>query len=151
MRPRDARRTLTPQARMTSSDLEQIGKRGFYRPSARVSFEQAVEMVAGAMREARALGLVDLLVNTKGLVGFSQPSIFARYNLAVEWARNSGSNLRVALVARPEVIDPQKIGVLMAQNRGVAGDVFTNEAEALAWLDSHLVNATGAFQSIRPT
>jgi hypothetical protein len=41
----------------------------------------------------------------------------------------------VALVARPELIDPQKIGVLMAQNRGVLGDVFTNEADALLWLD----------------
>ena len=53
---------------MDNKDFEQLGKRGFYRPSARVSFEQGVEMVASAMRHARALGLVDLLVNTKGLV-----------------------------------------------------------------------------------
>ena len=136
---------------MTNTDFEQIGKRGFYRPSARVSFEQAVEMVAGAMREARSLGLIDLLVNTKGLVGFGQPSIFARHTLAVEWARAAGTNLRVAVVARPELIDPQKIGVLMAQNRGVAGDVFTNEAEALAWLDSHLTNTTGTFTGSDPS
>ncbi|HLA74108.1 MAG TPA: hypothetical protein VK624_21575 [Steroidobacteraceae bacterium] len=135
---------------MTNTDFEQIGKRGFYRPSARVSFEQAVEMVAGTMREARALGLNDLLVNTKGLIGFGQPSIFARHNLAVEWARAAGTNLRVAVVARAELIDPQKIGVLMAQNRGVAGDVFTNEAEALAWLDSHLTNTTGTFTGADP-
>ncbi|MEJ0086005.1 MAG: hypothetical protein WDO72_10000 [Pseudomonadota bacterium] len=135
---------------MDIPDFEQIGKRGFYRPSARVSFEQAVEMVAGVMREARRLELIDLLVNTKGLVGFGQPSIFARHSLAVEWARSSGPNLRVALVARPEVIDPQKIGVLMAQNRGVAGDIFTNEAEALAWLDSHLISATGTFIGLNP-
>jgi len=136
---------------MTNTDFEQIGKRGFYRPSARVSFEQAVEMVAGAMREARSLGLIDLLVNTKGLVGFGQPSIFARHTLAVEWARAAGTNLRVAVVARAELIDPQKIGVLMAQNRGVTGDVFTNEAEALAWLDSHLTNTTGAFTGSDPS
>jgi len=135
---------------MTVSDFEQIGKRGFYRPSARVSFEQAVEMVAGAMRESRSLGLADLLVNTKGLVGFGHPSIFARHTLAVEWARAAGTNLRVAVVARAELIDPQKIGVLMAQNRGVAGDVFTNEAEAIAWLDSHLANASGAFTGSHP-
>jgi hypothetical protein len=135
---------------MEPDDFELTGKRGFYRPSARVSFEQAIEMVAGAMREARSLQLTDLLVNTKGLVGFGQPSIFARHSLAVEWARSSGPDLRVALVARPEVIDPQKIGVLMAQNRGVAGDVFTNEAEALAWLDAHLVNATGSCAAIAP-
>ncbi len=38
----------------------------------------------------------------------------------------------------PEIIDPQKIGVLMAQNRGVNGDVFTNETDALAWLDARI-------------
>ena len=42
----------------------------------------------------------------------------------------------MAIVARPELIDPQKIGVLMAQNRGATGDVFTTEAAALAWLDA---------------
>jgi len=128
---------------MDTKDFEQLGKRGFYRPSARVSFEQAVEMVASAMRHARALELIDLVVNTKGLVGFGRPSIFARHSLAVEWARSAGATLRVAMVARPEVIDPQKIGVLMAQNRGVRGDVFTNEAEALAWLDANLTSTSG--------
>ena len=47
-----------------------------------------------------------------------------------------GGALRVAIVARPELIDPQKTGVLMAQNRGVNGDVFEHEADALAWLDA---------------
>jgi len=139
---------------MTGTDFEQIGRRGFYRPSARVSFEQAVEMVAAAMRKARALGLTDLLVNTKGLVGFGHPSIFARHHLAVEWARSAGASLRVAVIARPDIIDPQKIGALMAQNRGVAGDVFTNEAEGLAWLDSHLANTamtvTAPNSSLKP-
>jgi hypothetical protein len=46
--------------------------------------------------------------------------------------------LRVAMVARRELIDPQKIGVLMMQNRGGTGDVFATEAEALSWLDARL-------------
>ena len=32
--------------------------------------------------------------------------------------------------------DPQKIGTLMAQNRGVSGDIFLSEVEAVRWLDS---------------
>jgi hypothetical protein len=118
--------------------FEQLGTRGFYRPIAVVTFEQAVEMVAQAMRHARERGLSDLLVNTLGLTGFPAPSTFARYSLAVKWAESSGGALRVALVARAEIIDPQKIGVLMAQNRGVNGDVFTNETDALAWLDARI-------------
>lgn len=116
--------------------FEQVGTRGFYRPVGTVSFERAVDMVADAMQAARALGLVDLLVNTQHLSGFSAPSIFARYELAVKWAKSAGGTLRVALVSRPELIDPEKIGVLMARNRGVSGDVFTSETAAISWLDT---------------
>lgn len=120
----------------TLAHFELVGKRGFYRPTGNVTFERAVDLVAEAMRHARALGLHDLMVNTTGFTGFPAPSIFARHALAVKWAESAGSTLIVALVARPEIIDPQKIGVLMAQNRGASGDVFPNEAAALAWLDA---------------
>jgi hypothetical protein len=120
----------------TLAHFEQVGRRGFYRPVGVVTFERAVDMVAESMRFARSLGLTDLLVNTSGLTGFPQPSIFARHALAVRWAEAAGSGLHVAMVARAEVIDPQKIGVLMAQNRGVSGDVFTTEVAAIAWLDA---------------
>jgi hypothetical protein len=124
---------------MTAPDFfETIGARGIYRPVAQVTFEQAIEMVAQAMKYARDRGLVDLLANTSGLTGFPQPSTFARYSLALKWAESAGGALRVALVTRPEFIDPQKIGVLMAQNRGVNGDVFSNESDALAWLDARI-------------
>ena len=120
----------------TPAFFEQVGKRGFYRPIGNVTFERAVDMVAGAMSHARSLGLHDLLVNTTGFTGFAPPSIFARHALAVKWAESAGSGLIVAMVARAEIIDPEKIGVLMAQNRGASGDVFHTEAAALAWLDA---------------
>lgn len=120
--------------------FEVVGKRGFYRPTGKASFEQAVDMVAMAMKKARELELASLLVNTSGLTGLSPPSIFARHALAVKWAESAGAHLHVAMVARPELIDPEKIGVLMARNRGVSGDVFTNEVAALAWLDSRHAN-----------
>src|SRR5262245_53507757 len=118
--------------------FELIGSRAFYRPVQVVSFEQAIDMVADAMRTAREVGASDLLVNTIGLTGFSPPSVFARYSMATKWAQTAGASLRVALVARPELIDRQKIGVLMLQNRGGSGDVFINEAEALDWLNAGL-------------
>jgi hypothetical protein len=120
----------------TLANFEQVGKRGFYRPNGNVTFERAVDMVAEAMRFARTLGLNDLMVNTTGFTGFGSPSIFARHALAVKWAESAGAGLIVAMVARPELIDPEKIGVLMAQNRGASGDVFSSEATALAWLDA---------------
>jgi hypothetical protein len=122
---------------MNQSQLEVVDRRGFYRPSGRVSFEQAVDMVAEAMKHARALGLRSLLVDTRGLTGLTSPSIFGRHALAVKWAESAGPSLPVAVVARAELIDPERIGVLMAQNRGASANVFTAEAEAIAWLDTH--------------
>jgi hypothetical protein len=118
------------------ANFEIVGKRAFYRPIGKVSFEQAVEMVAAAMKQAREHEVGSLMVNTLGLTGLAPPTIFARHALAVRWAESAGSLLHVAMVARPELIDPQKIGVLMAQNRGVSGDVFTSEVTAIAWLDT---------------
>jgi hypothetical protein len=120
--------------------FEQVGRRGFFRPEGVMSFDKAVEVVAEAMRHARSLELLDLVVNTNGLSGFPAPDVFARYSLASKWAESGGTSLRVAMVARAELVDPEKIGVLMAQNRGASGDVFTTEAAAIAWLDL----ATGA-------
>lgn len=125
-------------------NFEQVGRRGFFRPVGVVSFDQAIEIVAEGMRHARSLELVDLLVNTTGLAGFPSPDVFARYSLASKWAESAGAAMRVALVARADLIDPQKIGVLMAQNRGVNGDVFPTESAAIAWLDS----VTGTFATI---
>jgi hypothetical protein len=116
--------------------FEQVGTRGYYRPVATVTFEQAVDMAAAAMKHARSIGCAELLVNTLGLTGFPPPSTIARYAMAMKWVESAGATLRVAMVARPDIIDPEKIGVLMAQNRGVSGDAFFDEAEAVRWLDS---------------
>jgi hypothetical protein len=117
-------------------DFEVVGTRGFFRPVARVSFEQGADLIVIAMKQARALNLPDLLVNILGLTGFEPLKIFERYAMATKWVESGGAALRVAWVLKPELIDPQKIGIVMAQNRGASGDVFATEAEALAWLDA---------------
>ena|SRR5689334_9499810 len=116
--------------------FEHVAKRGYFRPVATVTFPQAVAMVAEAMRYARSLDLGELLVNTNGLTGFASPDVFARYEMVGQWVPSAGAVLKVAMVCRPEIMDPQKIGVVMAQNRGVAAEVFTNESAAIAWLDA---------------
>lgn len=118
------------------NDLEIVGTRGFYRPVAQVSFAQAAEMIVLALKQARAHDLADLVVNTLGLTGFEPLRTFERYAMASKWVESAGAALRVAWVLRPDLIDPQKIGVVIAQNRGASGEVFTTEAEALAWLDA---------------
>ena len=41
---------------------------------------------------------------------------------------------RVAVLAQTEYIDPQKIGVVVARNRGLDVDIFDSREAALAWL-----------------
>jgi hypothetical protein len=113
------------------------GKRAIYRPVAKLGFEEAVELTAAAMRYARSVGCTEMLANLCGLTGFPSPGTVDRYAMALKWVESAGQELRVAMVVRPDLMDPQKIGALMAQNRGVSGDFFLSEQEAIRWLDRH--------------
>src|SRR5215471_13855626 len=52
-----------------------------------------------------------------------QAQIFARYELG-----------KVAVIARPERVDPEKFADVVAQNRGINLRSFTNVEEAREWL-----------------
>lgn len=118
------------------NDFEVVGTRGFFRSHGEITFEQGIQLLVQAIRHARALGLADLVLNTLGLTGFRQPGVFDRYALTTQCAQSAGAALRLVFVVRPELIDFQKIGALIAQNRGTTADVFATETEALAWLDA---------------
>ena len=112
------------------------GSRGLFRPVGSVSFDEAVALVCAAIAAARSQQLRELLVDTTALIGFSSPDTFQRFLAAVQWAEEAHGQLRLAMVALPEMIDPQKFGVTVAANRGLVSNIFTTEAEALAWLDA---------------
>jgi hypothetical protein len=105
-----------------------------FRPFGQVSSRQAAQLVTSAIAFAREHHVPKLLVDTSSLTGFEPPSMIARYFYAKEWAEASRGAVRVALVDRPEMIDPQKFDFMVAANNGLIGDVFTSEEEALAWL-----------------
>ena len=119
-------------------DFERAGTRGFFRPVGEMTYEEALGKVVEAVRMARELGLSDMVVNTTGLTGFGSLDVFARYTLGKKLVESAGAVLRLAMVVRPELIDPQKIGLIVYQNRGGSGEIFTSEVEALAWLDASL-------------
>jgi len=110
------------------------GDHAVFRPSGETSFEDAAAMVAEAIVLARAQNLKRLLADTSAWTGFRPPSITARFFAVKKWASAAGGRVRVAVVARPEMIDPHKFGVTVARNSGLMGDVFASESEALAWL-----------------
>jgi len=111
-----------------------IGDCAYYRPAGKVTMDEAVELLDQAIAWARDQRIPKLFINAKGLVGFPSPSLPARYFFCRRWAATARSQVQMALVIRPEMIDPEKFGVLVAQNAGMNADVFTEETEALDWL-----------------
>ena len=76
-----------------------------------------------------------MVVNVTELTGFASPSVVNRYSSIKQWARTARGRVRLALVARPEHIDPEKFGVTVAVNHGLDANVFVSEANAIGWLD----------------
>jgi hypothetical protein len=112
------------------------GTRGFYRPAGVVSFDECVIRVRAAIAAARTHRAEDLLVDTTALNGFLPPDAFERFNAVTAWADEAEGQLRLALVARAEMIDPNKVGLLVANYRGLVSNIFTTEPAARAWLDA---------------
>jgi hypothetical protein len=65
---------------------------------------------------------VETTLAEKYILG-EQAQIFARYKV-----------IKVAAIARPEQIDPERFGELVARNRMVNGLVFTSAEDAEKWL-----------------
>jgi hypothetical protein len=112
------------------------GGRAVYRPVGSVSFDEAIALVRAAIATARSNQARNLLVDTTALTGFPVPSTFQRFLAVVEWAEEASGSVRLAMVARPEMIDPQKFGVTVAANRFLVSNIFPTEAEARAWLEA---------------
>lgn len=111
------------------------GSRGYFRPVGEVSLGAGVELVTQAILFTHSQNIRELLVNVTGLTGFDSPSIVDRFLFIKRWAHAAKGRIRVAMVARPEMIDQRKFGVTVAANRGLVADVFTTEEEAVGWLD----------------
>ena len=44
----------------------------------------------------------------------------------------------ICLVARPEMVLPDKFGVVIAANRGLRGDIFTDLNKAIEWVKANV-------------
>jgi hypothetical protein len=116
--------------------FEMVGEHAEYRPAGEFSLAQATRLITSGIELARERQVKKLMVVTLGLSGFQPPNVIQRYYFIREWAKAAAYSVRVAVVAHPGMIDPQKFGVTLASNIGFASDVFTSEEEALTWLGS---------------
>ena len=114
--------------------FEVLEDHAVFRPTGEVSLEQAVQLITSAIAYACEEHIKKLLVNTTGLSGFGPPYLADRYFHARDWANAAQGSVCVAVVARPEMFDFEKIGGVIAENAGLRVIGFESEDEALAWL-----------------
>jgi hypothetical protein len=112
------------------------GKYAAFRPEGECTFNQAVDMIDTALAYCKDHKIRGLLVDIRSLTGFPPPSTTQRFQFATQWAATAAGRVCLSVIARQEIIDPDRIGVTMAHNRGLLTQVFTNEADAVAWLHS---------------
>ena len=105
-----------------------------YRPEGRTSLQEAIRLISVAISYSRLNGIRRLFVDATGLVGFDAPTVLERFQLGEQFALDAEAQVKVAFLFRPELIDPALFGVMVAQNRGLDGNTFSSESEALAWL-----------------
>jgi hypothetical protein len=105
-----------------------------YRPEEHVSFREAGERVSRAVVYCRENGIRRLLIDTTKLTGFEPVGTAERFKIGERLADEAMAAVKIVIVVRPELFDPERFGVLVARNRGLVLNVFSSEAEALTWL-----------------
>jgi hypothetical protein len=105
-----------------------------YSPVGTVSLEEGALLVTKAIRFCRDNKIPRLLVDITQLTGFHSPMLHERYWIVRGWAHEAKGRISIAMVARAEMIDPQRFGVVVAQNAGLNAFISDSEKESLAWL-----------------
>ena len=105
-----------------------------YRLSGHGPLLEAANKVIEVITFAREQGVSKLLIDTTKWTGHRNPDTLERYTVAGAFAKAAASAVKLAMVVRPEMMDPDKFEVIVATNRGLNGNVFDSEKEAVAWL-----------------
>jgi len=105
-----------------------------YRLSGHGPLAEAAGKVIEAITFARAQGMHKLLIDTTNWTGHQSPDTLERYTWGQAFAEAAASAVKLAMVVRPEMVDPDNFEVTVARNRGLLGNVFDSEKDALTWL-----------------
>ncbi len=105
-----------------------------HRPERNVSFHEAGELLSQAVVYCRENAIRRLLIDTTKLTGFGPIGTAERFAIGERLARAAMAAVKIAMVVRPELLDPAQFGITVARNRGLFSKAFTDESEAWKWL-----------------
>jgi uncharacterized protein (DUF2384 family) len=115
-------------------DIELQGELMLVTARGDLAFDAALRLLKQVCDTAAEKQIDKILVNSLAVDG--ELSTFERYRIGVQVAayiKQRQMSPRLAFVGQPPEIDG--FGVRVAQNRGVATEVFSSQQEALNWLD----------------
>jgi hypothetical protein len=124
--------TFEPQG--VHQEYHPLQNHAIARYTGEVTLWDAVKLVEEAMSRALKENTGRLLVNISALTGFPSPNLADRYFIARKLAQHAQGHLKLALVIRRQMIDPERFGVMVARNSGLITEVSDKEDDALAWL-----------------
>lgn len=105
-----------------------------HRPEGNVSFQAAGDLLSQSVVYCRENGIPRLLIDTTNVTGIGPIGTAERFAIGETLARAAMAAVKIALVVRPELLDPSLFGITVARNRGLFSNAFTSEPEALKWL-----------------
>lgn len=118
---------------MDDATFEVVDGVAILRSQAHFAVERGMQVVREAIEHAARLGVDKLLVDASR-VDIRNPTVAERFWMVAEWAGVGRGSVRVALVIRPELFDPEQFGATVAMNHGLRYRAFTGEAQAMDWL-----------------
>jgi hypothetical protein len=105
-----------------------------YRLSGDGPLEAAANKVIEVITFAREQGIRNLLIDVTRWTGHPNPTTLERFDWAEAFAKAALTKVKMAMVVPAKFMDPEKFEVTVARNRGLFGNVFVSEKDALAWL-----------------
>jgi hypothetical protein len=96
--------------------------------------QQAVAAITRILASAAEAGVDRLVIDGTSLHDVATPSLADRHAMVRAWAAAAAGRVVVALACPPELIDPERFGVVAATSFGLRSNVFANVHEAVEWL-----------------
>ena len=106
-----------------------------YRPRGGRTFAAWREAMLESLVWIARAGHRRVLADLGGIAFLDTPTTYDRFQLGERAAAaGAAAGVKIAVVGRAPVIDPEQFGVTVAVNRGLQAEAFRDEVAALAWL-----------------
>jgi len=113
------------------------GNYAFYKPEGEFTLADITAAVDDVIIWCRRERIRGILADVRKAV-FERPTVAQRFTFITRWADLAGPSVVIAVCADPAMILEDKFGVVIANNRGMIADAFSDIGEATAWLTDRL-------------